>query len=612
MKSDGQHAYDRRVHRANWKREARRYAGARFGESGAIQQPTAEMPSDKRHEPWDDHGLWDDKIDVAWAQRDTCRFCDYRTRKKQANAEMEANKGLKSKPVYTDRIVDEMCACNKIQLGKYTHDEKSKNYTDRFAADGGPENDETVRFARAIFKTLLKEAMQRDTFKTKSFVRIRAAADTLAPFLDEKQKQAVHDVVLHAEDAFSRAVQFVLHMNLSPGHERERLTTPKLWFDAISLCIGQLRLADLVVTDALRKVLTEGVKCDKSCSSPCKKMDGKCSYESHPLIKYLKPDSTLYTTDPWKIRGCGLAALTKDMQEKKAERKDEDIAFEQEMLMCEQSARKRSEAYAKGTQVQGNEQKQRPGDHSSPLLIRDTCGLCRDLREVGAISVGNFHAMCSKAICEQPDTHAALIVRPANTVYEPKIHFARGIFMEFVNDILFWPPLATHVQRSGFRTANFHAMRAGISRASHYMDAHDASRAHELVHSAELETAKFIRMVMHKNKNGEERLLSPAAWCKAIVTLVGYFNECETTLAKLIRSSVIKDKRAAACKPNASGVCEAPCVQKKSALPFKMHPGKVTCVHNKMLVDDIKADPAGFWSTRGCGLDLFRPPLPPV
>jgi hypothetical protein len=144
------------------------------------------------------------------------------------------------------------------------------------------------------------------------------------------------------------------------------------------------------------------------------------------------------------------------------------------------------------------------------------------------------------------------------------------------------------------------------------MDAHDASKAHELVNSAELETAKFVRMVMHTNKNGEERLLSPAAWCKAIFTLIGYFNQCETTLAKLIRSSVIKEKRAAACKPNASGVCEAPCVEAKSALPFKMRPGKVTCMHNKILVDDIKADPAGFWSTRGCGLDLFRPPLPAV
>jgi hypothetical protein len=603
-----QHAYDRRVHKANWKREARRYTGGRFGESGSV----AEIPANKGTEAWDDHGLWDDKVDVAWAQRDTCRFCDYRMRKKQANAKMEADKGLKSKPVYTDRIVDEMCACNKTSLGKYTHDEKSDHYTDRFASEGGPENDETVRFARAMFKILLKEAMQRDTFKTKSFVRMRAAVDTLAPFLDEKQKQTVRGIFVDAEAGFSRAVQFVLHKNLSPGDKRERLTTPKLWFDAISHCIGLLRLGDLVVTDVLRKVLTEGVKCDKSCASPCKKIDGRCSYESYPLIKYLQPDESLHTTNPWRLKGCGLSALTRDMQERKAERKDEDIAFEQEMLICEDSARKRSKAYAKATEVQETEQKQRPEDRPSPVLIRDTCELCRDLREAGVISVGNLHAMCSKAICEQPDTHAALIVRPANTVYEPNIQFARGIFMEFVTEILFWPALGTNVHRSGLRTANIHSMRAGISRASPYMDAHDASKAHELVNSAELETAKFVRMVMHTNKNGEERLLSPAAWCKAIVTLIGYFNECETTIAKLIRSSVIKEKRAAACKPSASGVCEAPCVEAKSALPFKMRPGKVTCVHNKMLVDDIKADPAGFWSTRGCGLDLFRPPLPAV
>jgi hypothetical protein len=453
--------------------------------------------------------------------------------------------------------------------------------------------------------------MQRDTFKTKSFPRIRAAADTIAPFLDERQKQMVHNTIVAAETGVSETMQVVLHMNLSPDGNGKRLTTPKLWFEAIALCFGQLRLADLVVTSALRKALTEGVKCDKSCSSPCKKVEGKCSYESHPLLKYLKPGNILHATDPWNIKGCGLSALTKGMQERKIERKDEDMAFEQEMLMCEQSARKRSKAYAKDTQIRENEPEQRPADHSSPLLIRDTCELCRDLREVDAISVGNFHAMCSKAICEQPDTHDALIVRTANTVYEPKIQFARGIFMEFINNILFWTSTGSNVSRTSFRTANFHSMRAGINRASPYMDAHDASKAHELVNSAELETAKFIRMIMHTNKNGEERLLSPASWCKAIVTFLGYFSKCETALAKLIRSSIIKDKQAALCKPNASGVCEAPCVQAKSAVPFKMmRPGKVTCVPNKMLVDDIKADPAGFWSTRGCGLDLFWPPSP--
>jgi hypothetical protein len=302
------------------------------------------------------------------------------------------------------------------------------------------------------------------------------------------------------------------------------------------------------------------------------------------------------------MKGCGLSALTKGMQAKKVERKDEDVVFEQEMRLCEDSARRRSKAYTNGSQVGVDKEKPRPDDImvGSPLRVQDTCAFCKELRDLGAISTGNFYAMCSKAVCGE-QTHAAIIVGAAESALEPKIKFARGIFMEFIKSILIWSPERTGVSRSTFRTANFHAMRAAIHKASFYMDNDDVAKAHDLVNTAEAETAKYVRMVMHTNKNAEERLLSPVAWCKAIIKFFGYFNKCEAELTLLVRHSVLKDKPTSKCKQSTDGTCQAPCVAVKSALPFKNN----KCVYNKRLVDEIKADPGGFWSTRGCALSLY-------
>jgi hypothetical protein len=539
-----------------------------------------------------------DMMSTAWVKQDTCRFCDHRARKKRASDEEESRIKGRERAVFTDKIFDEMCVCadNTLGLGKYVHDDKSDSYTDRFVAEGGPDDDESVQFAREIFKGLIKEALHGDTFKTTSFPRIRAAADALAPFLDEEQKQRVSETIVTTEDAFSKYVKFVLYMNVSPDLNRERLSTPYAWFKATEWCIENLLTADLSVASALTKALKEGVKCDESCSSPCKMAHGKCSYEPHPLLQA--------TTRPVEIKGCGLSALTRGMQPKKVERKDEDVVFEQEMRLCEDSARRRSKAYTNGTPIvaDNDEGKMRPGDImvGSPLRVQDTCAFCRELRDLGVISTGNFYTMCSKAVCGE-QTHAPIIVSAAESALEPKIKFARGIFMEFIKSTLIWNPERTGVSRSTFRTANFHAMRVAINKASFYMDKGDISKAHDLVNAAEADTAKFVRMVMHTNKNAEESLLSPAAWCKVIITFLDFFHKCEAELTLLIRHSVLKDKQTPKCKQSTDGTCQAPCVAVKSALPFK----RDKCVYNKRLVDEIKADPGGSWSTRGCALNLY-------
>lgn len=586
------------LHRKKSSIKERKKRGTKRRQKGAYMAQLAKHDAEKDL-------LQRDMINQEWATRDTCRFCDYRAKRKIKSITTE-NKGEfthgKKRAVLTDRVVDQMCSCSdkSLSIGDYGYEEKSDSYSERFVAEDNV-FDESIRFAREIFKFLLKEALHGDTFKTMSFARMRVAADTLAQFVSETQHQSMHKILLDGEVGFSRGVQFVLHKNMGPDEHHKPLLTPYAWFKAFDYCISFLHKSYTYLTSMYSKILSTEVTCDKSCSSPCKVRDGKCSYEKHPLVPNIL--SSASRASPWKtLNGCGLAALIRNMEEKKVARKDEDVIFEQDVLICEDNALRKKKASA-GSSIEKSERKWEPSDGvdpSSPFLT-DTCAFCAELRDSGAISTGDFYRFCSKDICGgKVYTHRSTM---ASFVMEPRINFARGIFMDFITSSLVTNPFFEGVQRTNLQVANFNAMRAAITRASPYMDEGDILEAHSLVKKAEEDTGRYVRMIMHTNKNGEERLLSPAAWCKAIMQFFGYFNKCETELIQIIRNSVTKERPTRKCKQNASGTCEAPCVAETQKLLGKL-PGRssVRCVYNKKLVDEMKENPGGLWSARGCGL----------
>jgi hypothetical protein len=55
-------------------------------------------------------------------------------------------------------------------------------------------------------------------------------------------------------------------------------------------------------------------------------------------------------------------------------------------------------------------------------------------------------------------------------------------------------------------------MRVAIRKASPYMDEADIRRSGALVDKREDDAAKLVREIMHTNNNGDEVLLTPAAW----------------------------------------------------------------------------------------------------
>ena len=91
---------------------------------------------------------------------------------------------------------------------------------------------------------------------------------------------------------------------------------------------------------------------------------------------------------------------------------------------------------------------------------------------------------------------------------------------------------------------------------------------------------------------------------------LGFFYKCETDLLQIIKHSVTKARPTPKCKQNAAG-CEPPCVAAEAIkLPGNIAikiPGHTNtkCVYNKKVVDEMKEDPGGLWSTRGCGLHYF-------
>jgi hypothetical protein len=166
------------------------------------------------------------------------------------------------------------------------------------------------------------------------------------------------------------------------------------------------------------------------------------------------------------------------------------------------------------------------------------------------------------------------------------------------------PPENRNVYRGSFRTASFISMRVAIRKASPYMDEADIRRSGALVDKREDDAAKLVREIMHTNNNGDEVLLTPAAWAKAIIRFLNCFNDCETELIRMMNDSVTKEKPAPACKKPVAGTCEAPCVATNvaSRLKFLGLQDVTRCVYNRALIDEVKADPGGIWSARGCGL----------
>jgi hypothetical protein len=218
-----------------------------------------------------------------------------------------------------------------------------------------------------------------------SFARMREAVDTLAPFLDETQTKTLHQIILDNEGSFTQAVQYVLHKNLTPGDKHASLSTPQLWVDAIESCINMLNNADLVFTDRLKLMLTEERKCVDSCSSPCEMRRGKCSFEKHPVWRYLK--SSAGASFPWALRGCGLSALVKGLPVRNAQLDDTEVVTQQEAYLTE--IRERREIQRKQIQTESETiAPWRTGDDvdRESEFVKDTCLFCSELRGAGVIS----------------------------------------------------------------------------------------------------------------------------------------------------------------------------------------------------------------------------------